>query len=187
MTLEDYKKNKNGHTGLKFLKKLFTRVFICGILVLTVLIICNLSDTTKALIKKELFQTDFNFSKITKLYNNLFNKKDDSEKVSLNNGITYEGYEDYLDGVSLNTTEGDSISLLESGIVVYIGQKDGYGNTIIVQQSNGVDVWYGNVDNVSINLYDYVNKGTAVATSKDNLYLLFQKDGEYLDYKEFIK
>ena len=81
---------------------------------------------------------------------------------------------------------GESINLIDSGIVVYVGEKEGYGNTVIVQQSNGIDVWYGNVDNVDVNLYDYLIKNTIIGTSKDSLYLVFQKNGEYLDYKNYI-
>lgn len=187
MTLEEYRKSKSGHTGLKRFKGLFVKLFISSVVVLSILVICNLSDGTKALIKKELFQTNFNFSFINKIYNNLFDKKAPSEYVGFSRGINYSEYKGYNDGVALKTVSGEAIPLIESGIVVFIGQKEGYGNTIIVQQSNGVDVWYGNVEDVSIELYDYVNKGQSIASSKDNLYLVFQKNGEFLDYKNFIE
>ena len=187
MTLEEYRKSKNGQTGIKRFKGIITKVFICGILVLSVLIICNLSDGTKALIKKELFQTNFNFSKINKVFSNLFGKKNEEEAVGFARNINYTGSNKYKDGVSLSTTQGEAVPLVESGIVVFIGEKEEYGNTIIVQQSNGVDVWYGNVENISIKLYDYVNKGANVATAKDSLYLVFQKNGEFLDYKDYIE
>ncbi len=48
--------------------------------------------------------------------------------------------------------------LFESGIVVYIGEKENYKQTVIVQQMNGVDVWYGNIKQANVKLYDYVEK-----------------------------
>ena len=37
-------------------------------------------------------------------------------------------------------------------------------------------------------LYDYVEKGKLLGETKDNnLYLVYQKDGQYLDYKEYIE
>ena len=79
------------------------------------------------------------------------------------------------------------VPVLESGIVVYIGEKKDYGNTVIIQQVDGVDAWYSNVD-TNISLYDYVEKGTLLGNSKDNnLYLYFQKNGEFIDYKDYIK
>ena len=47
-------------------------------------------------------------------------------------------------------------------------------------------MWYGNLDNISVNLYDYLNKNTLIGSSKDSLYLVFQKNGEYLNYKDYI-
>lgn len=188
MTLEEYKKSKNGHTRFKNIKKFISKIIVSGFIVISILAICNLSDTTKELIKKELFQTDFNFSKINKIYTSLFkNDKNDSQIVSINNEISYKNHSSYKDGASLETKEGESVSFIDSGIVVFIGEKEGYGKTVIVQQSNGVDVWYGNIDNINVNLYDYVNKNTSFATSNDKLYLAFQKNGEFLDYKEYIK
>lgn len=188
MTLEEYKKSKNGHTKHKGFKKLIIKGIICTFLIITILSICKLSDSTKELVKKELFQTDFNFSKINKIYSSFFNKeKSDEKEVSINNELNYKSATVYKDGVSLSTTYGESLSLIDSGIVVYIGEKEGYGNTVIVQQSNGVDVWYGNVENINIKIYDYINKNTSFATLKDELYLVFQKNGEYLNYKEYIQ
>ena len=96
-------------------------------------------------------------------------------------------YEPFKDGVSINIATDESINSIDSGIVVFMGEKEGYGNTLIIQQSNGVDVWYGNMETFNVNLYDYVSKGLSLGTSSNNLYLVFQKNEEFLDYKEFIK
>ena len=79
------------------------------------------------------------------------------------------------------------VKSLDSGIVVFIGDKDKYGKTVIIQQMNGVDVFYGNVTS-SVNMYDYVEKGSLIGETIDtNLYLAFQKEGSFVDYKEYIK
>ena len=90
----------------------------------------------------------------------------------------------FLDDKNLLTK---TITYLESGIVVFIGKKDEYGDTIIIQQIDGIDVWYGNVTNSNIKIYDYVEKGQLLGEVVDNkLYLVFQKKGEYLNYKEYL-
>lgn len=38
------------------------------------------------------------------------------------------------------------VPTLESGIVVFMGEKEGYGKTIIIEQINGIDVWYSNIE-----------------------------------------
>ena len=74
-----------------------------------------------------------------------------------------------------------------SGLVVFIGEKEGYGKSVVVQQSNGIDVTYGGVEEVNIKVYDYVSEGVSLGTAHKELYLVFEKDGESVDYKEYIK
>ena len=41
--------------------------------------------------------------------------------------------------------------------------------------------------NSDIKIYDYVQKGTLLGEVVDNkLYLVFQKEGKYLNYKDYI-
>lgn len=193
MTLEEYEKGKNGQTvgNRKYLKNLILRTLVTIILILSILIISNFSELAKKNIVKYLFQTDFKFSSINKIYNkyflDLFKNKDNIIPVNLDKNIDFDKAEVYKEGVSISMNNDSTISLLNSGIVVFIGEKEGYNNTIIIQQSNGIDVWYGNVDNVSVKLYDYIEKNTVIASSKEKLYIVFQKDGEFLDYKTVIK
>ena len=36
-------------------------------------------------------------------------------------------------------------------------------------------------------MYDYVSKGSFIGeVNGDNLYLVFQKDGKFLDYKKYV-
>ena len=79
------------------------------------------------------------------------------------------------------------VPVIESGIVVFIGDKDDYGKTVIIEQVDGVDTWYGNVDNINVSLYDYVSKGEFLAEANNSFYMVFQKDGKYLNYKDYIK
>lgn len=184
MTLEEYLKNKSGQSKSKFIRNLTLKIVLSIFILFTILSIIKLSPDTKNAIKKELFETNFNFSIVNDFLSKIF-PKEESAPVN-DEGIKYKKQTNYLDGVMIEMNEGESINLIESGIVVFIGQKEGYGKTIIVQQSNGIDVWYGNIDNISVNLYDYVNKNAVIGTSKDKLYLVFQKNGEFLNYKNYI-
>ena len=70
---------------------------------------------------------------------------------------------------------------------MFIGEKEIYGNTIIIQGMDGIDYWYSNVENVSVKLYDYIESSNIIATSKDKtLYVLFMKNGEVLNFEEFF-
>ena len=191
MTLEEYKSKKKGQTvgSSKYLNGLVKRTMICFVFVLIVLAVSLMSETGRSYIKKYLLETNFEFSKINTLYNKYIGKLTDenTEVVSGNQLLEYTSKEKYNDGVKLTVSENYNVNLLESGIVVYIGEKEGYGNTIIVQQSNGIDAWYGNIENVDVKIYDYIEKGTIIGNANKTLYLVFQKNGEILNYEDYIK
>lgn len=197
MTKEDYLKRIKSNekdNKLSYRVSIVRRTLLTAVVVLVILIICNLSTSTKNIVKKELLERNYNFSKINSLYKkyianfNPLSKKesDDTELVSSSKGIEYSSSEDYLDGVKLNVSEEYPVKLLESGLVVFVGENEGYGMSVIVQQSNGIDVIYGNVISNDIKVYDYIEKGTIIGTANKYLYLVFQKEGEVLDYKKYI-
>ncbi len=197
MTKEDYLKRINNNkqeNKVSYRVSIIRRTLLTVVIVLVVLIICNLSTSTKNIIKKELLERNYNFSKINSLYKkyianfNPLGKKEsgNTQLVSSSKGIEYSSSEDYLDGVKLNVSEEYPIKLLDSGLVVFIGENEGYGMSVIVQQSNGIDVIYGNVISNDIKVYDYIEKGTIIGTANKYLYLVFQKEGEVLDYKKYI-
>ena len=81
------------------------------------------------------------------------------------------------DGVKLTVKDGSVISLMDSGLVIFKGNKEGYGDTVIVQRPDNVEVWYSNLKNINVSLYDYVSSGYLLGESCDNyLYLLYNKD-----------
>ena len=74
------------------------------------------------------------------------------------------------------------------GYVMGRGEKEGIGKTVIIQQSDGIDVWYGNLSTTTMKLYDYVEDNAIIGEAKENkLYMIFQKDGVEIDYKEVLK
>ena len=73
------------------------------------------------------------------------------------------------------------VPALESGMVIFKGKKEGLGNTIIIEQVNGIEVWYSNITS-NIDIYDYVEKGTLVGEADKELYLTFKKNGEMRNY-----
>ena len=105
----------------------------------------------------------------------------------LNEKLSYKDKSLYHDGVKLTVSSEYMIPSLESGIVVYIGEKENYKQVVIVQQMNGVDVWYGNIKQANVKLYDYVEKGSLIGqVDNKTLYLVFQKEGKFVDYQSYL-
>ena len=122
----------------------------------------------------------------------LKNLDDDSYKVVkeetpvFSEKLSYKKSSNYNNGVKLIVDNNYLVPILESGIIVYSGIKDNM-QTIIVEQVDGVCVTYGNISSLNVNLYDYVSKGEFLGSSNGSyLYLVFEKDGKYLKYNDFI-
>ena len=186
MTIDEYRSKKNDKNS-NYRNSLVKRTLTTFILVLIVLIVSKFSDNIKQFIKNNLLETNFQFSKINQIYQKYFGEilpdtvAVNSEVISNYNAI------DYMDGAKLIVDENYNINLLESGIVVFIGEKEGYGNTVIIQRIDGIDEWYGNIENVNVKLYDYVSEGELLGEVSDNLYLVYKKDGNILNYEEYLK
>ena len=187
------KKNNNNSTK-KMLISLLNRTLLSFLLLAVCLCITKLDNKYKSFIEKNIYNKNISFSKINNTYEKLFGKIYPIEKLDKNNTepvfsekLTYKSKEKYKEGVKLEVDNNYLVPILESGIVVYMGDKDNYGYTIIIQQVNGIDLWYVGVKNSNLKLYEYVEKGNLLGeVSGTNLYLYYQKDGSFIDYKEYL-
>ncbi len=179
--------------NIKYLKGLISRILITIILVLGSIIYTNINSDNKKLYKKYVLENSLSFTKINNLYNDLFGEIDFLKKTKDNstpvfNNISYSSIEKYQNGVKLNVNVNETVNVLTSGIVVYIGEKEELGNTIIIQGNDGTDIWYSNITDTNIKVYDYIEKGSILGTSNSNaIYLTLMKDGKYLNYEEYLK
>ena len=136
----------------------------------------------------KVLNDSFSFNKITP------NDEDKKKIGEFKNNIIkvyrdsiFLNVEKYLNGVSLDVGKNYNINALCGGIIVYIGDKENLGKTVIIQGTDGIDYWYSNITNLSVKLYDYIPKGTLIGeSSNENIYLTFVKNGEYINYENFI-
>ena len=188
------KKNKKTNKNRSSLYGFISKLLITIILTLITLILLKSNNKLKTFFYNKVYDNNISFATINKWYENHFGSSipfkelvEKDTKAVFNNKLEYSKKEKYLDGVKLSVDKNYLVPILESGMVVYIGKKEGYGNTVIVQQVNGVDVWYGNINNPNVKLYDYVEKGKLLGDVKNNnLYLVFKKDGKVLSYEKNI-
>ena len=167
-----------------------SKILISIIFFLISIIFISQSDN-KILYNKLIFDNSLSFAKINDWYNKKFGSIIPLDNISnsqevFNETLSYSSMERYLDGYILSVNNNYTIPSLNSGVVVFIGEKDNYGNTVIVQGVDGVDIWYTNISNSNYSLYDYVTKGSPIGNTIDNkLYLVFMKDNNYISYEEF--
>lgn len=177
--------------NMKYIKGLISRTLIAIIFVLGSIIFTNISDKNKELYQKYVLEDSLEFTKINELYQSLFgsvdvtNKDNDAEVVFGN--INYTNIEPFKNGSKLTVGMNEVVNVITSGIVVFIGEKDDLGNTIIIQGNDGVDIWYSNITDTDIKVYDYLESGNILGTSNsDDIYITISKDGEFMSYEEYM-
>ena len=184
---EKYYKKNNKH-----LSKYLTKILL-SIIFLLVSIIYTKNDANKEYYKNIFFNDSIYFTKVNNWYQKYFGKIVPIPDVTSNNtlevfnqDLSYQTKEKYLNGYILKVSDNYLVPVLDSGIIVFLGSKDSYGNTCIVQGNDGVDIWYSNIDINNLSLYDYVKSGETLAPTLDNnLYLVFMKDNNYISYEEY--
>ena len=177
----------------KSVRNFMTRVLITVIIFLVGMILVKSDNKIKNSILENVYNKNFEFTKLKDIYQKYFgnilsiDQLAVKEQAVFREKLSYKKANTYLDGVKLTVDENYMVPILESGIVIFIGEKEGYGNTVVVEQVDGVDVYYSNISTDGIQLYDYVEKGSLLGEAKNKkLYLVFQKDGKFLNYKDYI-
>lgn len=171
----------------KWFKRFINKVLVSLVLLILCLIICKTNVKAKKIIKKYVLSTSFNFVKFEKIYTKyLGSLKKDSKDISVSKTVNNYNFVNYLDGQK-SLVEDDNIYSFHGGIVIYKGMKEGYNNVVIIQGSDGYDIWYGNLNNINVNMYDYIESDTLIGNVNGELYLLITKDGKNYTYDEYIK
>lgn len=173
-------------------RKYINRILFLIVLFLINLIIMKKSTTYKDFIYNKVYNNNFSFAKIKEFYNKYLGGVDSLNKVVknttpvFNEALTYKSKSKYLDGVKLEVSTNYLVPIIKEGLVVFLGEKEGYGNVIIIQGVDDINIWYGNMSNTSVKLYDYVEKGSLLGeVSNNTLYLVYEKDGKFLDIEEY--
>lgn len=176
----------------KYLTNLLVRNLVVVVILFSLAIIYKSESSLKDNISSYFFEENISFTKIKKMYDKYLGgllpvkKEENSTTEVFNEKLSYSSSSIYYDGVRLSVTDGYLIPSLEEGMVVFIGEKENYGKTVIIENLDGVDYWYGNITNTSLKLYDYVEKGALVGEVNSDLYMVFSRDGKYLNYEEYI-
>ena len=182
MTYEEYKNKKDSKANNIF-KKILSKLFTIVIFTMIVITLSNMSPKFKSFIIDKVLNSTIDFSFVNKLSNkvtNVFKTSNNTLPVVKEENNRKERYKD---GIKYIVNKGASVNIKDSGIVTYIGNKDGYNNTVIIQQSNGYYAWYGNIKE-EVKLYDYIEAGETIGTSSDEYYYALFKDDKPVDLNE---
>ena len=190
LTVEEYLKNKNKKSSTTSKNySWLSKLMITILLTISSLIILKVKPEYKTNFYKYVFSDQISFVQINELYEKYLKDVlplNDILKVEpvFTEQLTYSNISKYKDGNSLTVSSSYLVPILDSGMVIYTGEKEDYGLTVIIEQIDGTEVWYSNLKNYNVKLYDYVEKGTLLGEVDNELYIVIKKDGKYLDYEE---
>ena len=186
MTYDEYKKESNKDKKIVLLiKRIISKLFTVVIFSMIIIIISNYSLEFRNFLINDVLNNTLDFSKFNRFMNkvtSVYKTNDDNTKEV--SSIIELNKEKYLDGIKYFINENEDIIVKDSGIVTYIGNKEGYNNTVIIQQSNGYYAWYGNIKE-SIKIYDYVEKGTVIGKASNEYYYVLLKDDKPINSDEY--
>ena len=195
--LKKYSKKENNDVKVKIMNKIKSfalRSLAVASLFLILATICKYNNDYRDIIYKKIYLDNFSFTQVKQFYSKYLGGVSFLDKYVLdtkpvfNENLTYYEKSRYYDGVKLKVDNNYLIPSIESGIVVFKGEKEHYGNVVIIQGMDGVDIWYGNISTSNINLYDYIEEGSFIGeTIDETLYLVYSKGGNILNYEEYLK
>ena len=171
-----------------------SKLLILIIVTLMTLITLKSNPDLRTNFYKNVFEKNIKFASINKLFKDKFGVpipfsniiENKETKQVFSEKLKYIEKSKYLDGVKLKVDNNYLVPNIENGIVVFIGKKDNYGDTVIVEGTDGVDIWYCNVKS-SLKLYDYIEKGSLIGEAlSSDIYLVYKKEGKVLNYEEHL-
>ena len=174
--------------------KFCSKIMVLIVVLLVCMIMLKSNADLRDKVYHVVFQKNISFAKINEIYKRYFGssvplaseKKEEASLVSAVK-LEYSNHEKYKDGVKLTVADNYLVPSLDSGLIVFVGEKEGYGNTIVVQRSDSVEVWYCNIKDVNVSLYDYIKKGDSLGQANGKfIYMVFTKEGNILDYQKYL-
>ncbi|MCM3619302.1 M23 family metallopeptidase [Sutcliffiella horikoshii] len=108
-------------------------------------------------------------------------------------GRVFESFEVNGQGVMVETMAHSNVEAMNGGFVSFVGNKDDTGKTVIIQHSDNSYTWYGQLGEVEVKLYDFIETGDVLGKttvledgSKGMFYFAIQKDNEFIDPMQVI-
>jgi stage IV sporulation protein FA len=153
---------------------------------------------------KNTFENEFQFTQVSTWYEEQFGKPlvlfpSNEKKVNDNDknlkaayalpATVTQSFEDNGKGVMLETGSDSDVIAINAGMVIFIGEKENFGKTIIIQHSDTSETWYGKLDSInkSVKLYDVVERGavigkvTEIEENTGQFYFAVKKGGSFID------
>ncbi|WP_248927397.1 M23 family metallopeptidase [Paenibacillus hamazuiensis] len=104
-------------------------------------------------------------------------------------------------GITVQTKEGSPVFALDTGRVIYSGNKEDTGYTVVIQHANGLQSTYGWLEQPRVEVNDWIKGGETVGTAGKNnsaalggasggqgaaLYFALTREGKFINPTEVV-
>ncbi|MGD6774354.1 peptidoglycan DD-metalloendopeptidase family protein [Sutcliffiella horikoshii] len=195
-----------------FNKELFLfKILASAILVLVVAIMFQNPTSTFEKPRQfvsETMEQSFQFAAFTSWYEDKFGKSlallplpKNTEQPNVNaddyvipaSGRVFESFEANGQGVLVETMAHSNVEAMNGGFVSFVGNREDTGKTVIIQHPDDSYTWYGQLGEVEVKLFDFIETGDVLGKttvledgSKGMFYFAIQKDNEFIDPMQVI-
>ncbi|WP_282941279.1 M23 family metallopeptidase [Paenibacillus sp. RC67] len=97
-------------------------------------------------------------------------------------------------GVTVETKSDTPVAAMDTGLVVYVGNKEDTGYTIIIRHTNGLQSVYGWIEQGKVELNDWIKGGETIGTVSKNsskqagyLYFAVSKDNKFVNPADVVQ
>lgn len=163
-------------------------------------------DTARSFVTENM-NKEFQFASVSSWYENAFGKPiaflpsestpetvdTDEEYAMPASGEITQTFEANGEGIIMETSIGSKVEAINEGVVIFAGEKEGIGKTVVIQHANKSESWYGQLEKIDVKLYDLVKKGKEVGQvtvsddgSKGRFYLAIKENDAFVDPKQVI-
>ena len=201
-----------------FKKEVFIfKILASAVLFLVIAIMFRENTATFAPAKDFVMKTmeqDFKFATVSKWYEDQFGKplallpfseegKEDGKNVvekdqdiPVFSGKVLENFEKNGQGIMIETTKGATVEAMKEGNVMFAGVKEDTGKTVIIQHADQTQSTYGNLDDIKVSLYEFIETETVVGTAsestsedktKGRYYFSIKKGDDFIDPIQVIR
>lgn len=168
----------------KDIQDLLNRILLSIIIFFFICFVIDKNIVDNDIILKNSLDFSYIRSKSRFLFGQSLLKKDTyvtSEKIK------YQKIEEYKNGYRLQVDRNYVIKNIKSGVVIFIGNTEFADKTIKIESEDGLIISYANLENISVNMYDYIDGNKILGCVVDNnFYISFEKNKEYLTYEEYL-
>lgn len=203
-----FSNTKNGHP--LFNKEIFLlKIFVSACLILSAAIIYKHPSEKLEPVRQtisKIMENEFQFALVADWYEKTFGKPlallpDKSKTTNTKQEYALpasakilEGFDHDKQGVIIQTKNNAAVQAIMAGLVIFTGEKEKLGKTVIIQHADKSETWYAHLSKIDATIYDKVEVGDTigVVSSTDNqktgeFYFAIKKGEQFIDPIQVIK